>query len=70
MIDRNLLRAKMLEKRVSADEMAKILGINVATFYRKVRADSFTIKQADTIKQTLSLSAKDANAIFFATQGA
>lgn len=70
MINRDLLRAKMLEKHVSADEMAKILGINLATFYRKVRGGSFTIKQADTIKQTLSLSAKDANAIFFASQGA
>lgn len=70
MINRDLLRAKMLEKHISAEDMAKVLGIDRATFYRKVRNDSFTIRQADTIKQTLSLSLKDANAIFFASQGA
>ena len=70
MINRDLLRARMIEKRITTDAMAKILGIDRGTFYRKVRNDSFTIKQADTIKQTLSLSLKDANAIFFGTQGA
>ena len=70
MINRDLLRAKMLERHVSADEMANILGINRATFYRKVRSDSFTIQQADAIKKTLSLSSKDAIAIFLAEAGA
>lgn len=70
MINRDLLRARMIEKRITADALAKILDIDRGTFYRKVRNDSFTIKQVDTIKQTLSLSLKDANAIFFGTQGA
>jgi len=33
----DILRGKMAEKKVSAEDMAKAMGINASTFYRKMK---------------------------------
>lgn len=36
MVNVNKLRGRMVEYKVNADKMASLLGINRATFYRKM----------------------------------
>lgn len=61
------LRAKMLEKGVNVEDLAKIINKDRATFYRKLGSDgdSFTIKEANLIVDALKLNPKEATAIFF-----
>lgn len=61
------LRAKMLEKGMSVEDLAKIIDKDRATFYRKLSSDgdNFTIKEANLIVEALKLNAREATAIFF-----
>jgi len=60
------LRGRIVEHRTSVSELARQIGIDPATLYRKMNnSESFTIKEADAIVQALSLSKDDAVAIFF-----
>ena len=65
MLNANKLRGKIAENNMSISEMSHILGIAPSTFYRKIKNNSFEIGEADKIVHVLSLSAKDANDIFF-----
>lgn len=67
MADIKKLRAKMVEKGISVEVLAKIIDKDRATFYRKLRSsgDSFTIREANLIVDALKLNAKEATAIFF-----
>ena len=60
------LRGKMAEKRISQEELAKQIGIDPSTFYRKMKADgsSFTVGQMHKIVAALDLSPADAASIF------
>lgn len=62
-----LLKARMLENKVTIEEMAKMLSIHPATLYRKIsnNTGSFTIKEAYEIVEILGLCSKDAISIFF-----
>ena len=46
------------------------IGIDESTFYRKLskNGSTFTLEQADQIKQELNLDAESAQAIFFAPE--
>lgn len=61
------LRSVMVEKGVSVDDLARAAGIAKSTYYRRESnaGDSFTIKEANAIKNLLSLTADDAAEIFF-----
>jgi hypothetical protein len=61
------LRAKMLEKGMNVEDLAKVIDKDRATFYRKLSSDgdSFTIKEANLIVDALKLNSKEATAIFF-----
>lgn len=61
------LKQVLDEKGVSKEELANILGVDRATIYRRFakNGESFTIAEANVIKDTLGLSKEEANSIFF-----
>lgn len=66
MVNVDKLRGRIVEQRTSVTELAKQIGIDPATLYRKLsNSESFTIREADAIVRALSLSVDDAVAIFF-----
>ena len=69
MVNVSKLKGKMAELDVNATELAKRIGIDASTFYRKLCADgeSFTIKEANLIVKELGLEKEEAVAIFFAS---
>lgn len=63
----NKIRAKMLESNISVEQLAKMIGMNRATLYRKLREDGKTlsIAEATLMAKILKFSADDFNTIFF-----
>ena len=66
MLNCNKLKGKIVENGMSIVEISEILGINPATFYRKLKQNSFEIREADIIVNVLNLSSNEATSIFFA----
>ncbi len=67
MLNRNKLRAKIIEKSFKMYEVANHLNISTTTLYRKMCGNSdFTRSEIQLIKEFLNLSVKDCNDIFFA----
>ena len=51
---------------ISKEDMAKKLGINIATLYRKINGESeFTLSELKLLKEILELSKEDVDRIFF-----
>lgn len=67
MVNVNLLKGKIIEKGLTVSELAAKIGIDKATFYRKLRSkgENFTIKEADLIASNLALNRDEINSIFF-----
>ena len=67
MVNINKLRGKIVEHGTNVSDLALKIGIDRATFYRKLNSDgeNFTIKEADMIVKELNLSCKEATSIFF-----
>lgn len=62
-----LLKSKMIESKITAEILADKLGINIATFYRKLGGVSeFTRNELSIIRDVLNLNSADMDAIFFA----
>ena len=61
-----LLRGKMAERKMSPEDMAREIGVDASTFYRKLRAEgvSFTVGQMHRIVDVLKLSREEAASIF------
>ncbi len=61
------LKGAIVEHRLTVEAVANKIGIDKTTMYRKManNGEDFTIKQADAISNLLSLSGKEAQAIFF-----
>ena len=60
-------KAQMVRKNLSGRDVAKALGINEATFYRKLRNDgSFTRGEIDTLIRVMDIA--NPSDIFFATK--
>lgn len=67
MVNVNKLKGIMVEKNMNAEELAKRIGMDRATFYRRLaKSDDFTIKEVDSIVKVLGLSMMETNSIFFA----
>jgi DNA-binding NtrC family response regulator len=63
---RNKLEAAMKLRCVKVENLAKHLGINRATFYKKLAQRSdFTRSEVQAIKEYLQLSAKEVMEIFY-----
>lgn len=60
-------KAKMVEKGVSIENIARVINVNASTFYRKLskeNGDVFSIKEVKKIKEKLELSNQEAIEIF------
>ena len=67
MFDRNLFRAKVVEKGLTLKEVAVIIGVKETTLYRKMNGDSdFTRNEIQIFREKLRLSAAEIDSIFFA----
>lgn len=66
MLDKNRLKAKIVERGTNIEEVSKKIGIDKATFYRKMGNNSFLVKEVDAITKELSLTKEEATSIFFA----
>lgn len=65
MLDVLKLKGKIIEKGKSVESVSADLGINPATFYRKMKNNSFEIREACKLIEILSLTSEEVNAIFF-----
>ncbi|WP_416149389.1 helix-turn-helix domain-containing protein [Salipaludibacillus sp. HK11] len=65
----NKLRGKIVENGLSTGELAKRIGVDRSTLYRKMNnnGDSLTIKEVRLISKELNLSHDEAMAIFFSS---
>lgn len=61
-----MLRDKMAEKHISNEAMAKKIGVDASTFYRKMKSDgtNFTVGQMHKIVEVLGLTSEEAALIF------
>ena len=68
MVNVNKLRGKIVENGLTIDEVADKMGINRATFYRKLNSGgkNFLIKDVDALVKISHLKSDEATAIFFA----
>lgn len=68
MVDVNKLKGKIVEKGYNISTVAEKIGVNKASFYRKLNAngESFTVGEANKIVSLLKISNDEATAIFFA----
>lgn len=62
----DVLREKMADQNISNEELARRIGVDPSTFYRKMKSDgvNFTVGQMHKIVAELKLSHKEAVAIF------
>ncbi|WP_303838646.1 XRE family transcriptional regulator [Ruminococcus flavefaciens] len=65
MLNVQKLKGKIVEKGKSVETVSSDLGINPATFYRKMKNNSFEIREADELVKILSLTHEEAASIFF-----
>ena len=63
----NKLKGKIVEKGINVSDLAKALGINKSTLYRKLKnnGENISIREAVGMINELDLSAEEANEIFF-----
>lgn len=64
----NKLRGKIVENGFNVGDVASLIGIDRATFYRKLNnnGDTFTVKEVNDLCKVLKLNKEDAVSIFFA----
>jgi len=68
MLNVRKLKGKIVEKGKNIESVSAELGVNPATFYRKMKNNSFEIREVDRLVKILSLHCDEASAIFLATQ--
>lgn len=68
MVNVNKLKGKVVECGMNITELAELINIDKATFYRKLstNGETFLIREADAIAKALNLTGEEVNAIFFA----
>ena len=67
MLNKNLLKGKIVENGMSIRTLAREMSINEATLHRKLNGTSdFTRKEIQKIVSVLSLTSNDIEDIFFA----
>jgi predicted transcriptional regulator len=61
------LKAKIIEKGMNVEGLAKSIGIDRSSLYRKLNNfEKFTIGEANQIKEILEMTNEEASNIFFA----
>lgn len=63
------LKEKITEHNISQENVAKKIGINRATFYRKMKngGEGFTVGEIHKLVDTIPLTKEEAIDIFFAS---
>jgi len=61
----NKLRGKIIERGWNVGTLALKLGIDRATLYRKMKGQSFSVKEARLISKELQLTKDEVMDIFF-----
>ncbi len=66
-VDIQKLKGRIVEKSKNVHEVAKEIGIDKSTLYRKIKSNgsTLTIKEVTAIAQCLQLSYDDIRTIFF-----
>lgn len=61
-----MLRGRMAELKLSPEDMAREIGVDASTFYRKIKSEgvNFTVGQMHRIVDVLRLSREEAASIF------
>lgn len=59
------LKGLIVERETTQENVAHEIGIDRSTFYRKMKNDSFTIREAKMIARVIPLSKDEAIEIFF-----
>lgn len=60
------LRGKMVEKEISVENLASIIGRDKSSVYRRLdNGETFTVGEVQKIKDALELTHEEASAIFF-----
>ena len=67
MVNINKLKGKIVEQGMNIEELAREIGVNKSTLYRKIqnKGETITIKEANLIRKVLNLSGEEVIAIFF-----
>lgn len=64
-MDINKLKGKMVEKQVNAETLARMIGVDRSSIYRKFNAaEKITVGEAKRIKSALGLTDAEASDIF------
>ena len=66
-VDIQKLKGRIVEKSKNVNEVAKEIGIDKSTLYRKIKTNgsTLTIKEVTAIAECLELNYDDIKAIFF-----
>lgn len=67
MVDVNKLKGRIVEKGLNVAELAKLVGLDRATLYRKLNngGETLLIKDVDSIIKILEIPGEDVDSIFF-----
>ena len=67
MVNVDRLREEMKKKSITPDAAAEAMGIDVATYYRRMsrQGTKFTVEEVSKLSELLNLSAKTMQDIFF-----
>lgn len=67
MVNINKLKGKIVENGLTIDKLAKEIGLDRSTLYRKINNDgeTFSIREANLICSVLGLTGQEATEIFF-----
>ena len=66
MVNVNKLKAKIVEMELNVDELSEKIGMDRATFYRRLSVGGQTFsKEADAISRELNLTKEEVNEVFF-----
>lgn len=69
MFDEQKFKIALLKRKVSYEDIAKMLGISIVTLYRKINGNSdFYRREIDQISNYLSLDLQEKEEIFFADE--
>lgn len=66
MFQANKLKGKICEKGLTIATISQKIGMNAATFYRKLSKKTFSLIEAEKIATELELTSDEAKEIFFA----
>lgn len=66
MVNVSKLKGKIIERNTTQEALAKDIGIDKSTFYRKMKQNGrFSIQEVNLIVSSLGLSKEEALSIFF-----